>query len=177
MDLIYFYFILMEFKKASYIEQYIIYNNAIEYVIPRRKKMSRKLARELCMKVLFEMHMNNEFDIKKVEHHLSEEGMEEKQKDYIYGLLNKVIEHLSNIDGIIEEYSKGWKINRIANVDLAILRLALAEILYMEDIPYKVSINEAVELGKTYGSDETPAFINGILGKYVEKEGLKDHEQ
>jgi len=138
--------------------------------------MSRKLARELSMKVLFEMHINNEFDLKKVEHHLFEGSIEEQQKEYIYGVLNAVITNVADIDKIIEEYSKGWKLNRIANVDLAILRLAFAEILYMEDIPYRVSINEAVELAKQYGSDETPAFINGILGKYVEKAGLKENE-
>ena len=138
--------------------------------------MSRKLARELSMKVLFEMHLNNDFDLKKVEHHLFEGSIEEQQNEYIYGILNHVIENLTDIDQIIEEYAKGWKLNRIANVDLAILRLAFAEILYMKDIPYRVSINEAVELAKIYGSDETPAFINGILGKYVEKEGLKENE-
>ncbi len=138
--------------------------------------MSRKLARELSMKVLFEMHLNNDFDLKKVEHHLFEGSIEEQQNEYIYGILNRVIENLTDIDQIIEEYAKGWKLNRIANVDLAILRLAFAEILYMKDIPYRVSINEAVELAKIYGSDETPAFINGILGKYVEKEGLKENE-
>jgi len=138
--------------------------------------MSRKLARELSMKVLFEMHINNEFDLKKVEHHLFEGSIEEQQNEYIYGVLNAVITNVADIDQIIEEYSKGWKLNRIANVDLAILRLAFAEILYMEDIPYRVSINEAVELAKQYASDETPAFINGILGKYVEKAGLKENE-
>lgn len=138
--------------------------------------MSRKLARELSMKVLFEMHINNDFDLKKIEHHLYEGNNEEQQKDYIYGVINNTIDNLPEIDKIIEEYSKGWKLNRIANVDLAILRLAFAEILYIKDIPYRVSINEAVELAKLYGSDETPAFINGILGKYVEKSGLKENE-
>lgn len=138
--------------------------------------MSRKLARELSMKVLFEMHVNNEFDLKKIEYHLDEDLIGENQNDYIYGVLTKATDHLTEIDKIIEDYSKGWKLNRIANVDLAILRLAFAEILYMEDIPYRVSINEAIELAKLYGSDETPSFINGILGKYVEQEGLKQDE-
>jgi len=128
------------------------------------------------MKVLFEMHINNEFDLKKADHHVFEGSIEEQQKDYIYGVLNAVINNVADIDKIIEEYSKGWKLNRIANVDLAILRLSFAEILYMEDIPYRVSINEAVELAKQYGSDETPSFINGILGKYVEKTGLKEND-
>ncbi len=138
--------------------------------------MSRKLARELCMKVLFEMHANNNFDLKVLDNHLYEGSIEEKQKKYINDLLNNAVDHMSHINNIIEEYSKGWKLNRIANVDLAILRLAFTEILYIDSIPYRVSINEAIELGKSYGSDETPSFINGIIGKYVEKVKLKENE-
>ena len=138
--------------------------------------MSRKLARELCMKVLFDMHMNNDFDLNRIEYHLEEGSINEKQNEYIYSVLTKTIDNIANIDKNIEGYSRGWKLNRIANVDLAILRLALSEILYMEDIPYKVSINEAVELSKIYCSDESPPFINGILDNYIEKEGLKENE-
>lgn len=138
--------------------------------------MSRKLARELSMKVLFDMHINNDFDLNKIKYHLQREKIDERQNSYIYGVLAEVTEHLTEIDRIIESYSKGWKLNRIANVDLAILRLALSEILYMKDIPYRVSINEAVELAKVYSSNETPSFINGILGNYIKKEGIKKDE-
>jgi len=144
--------------------------------LQRGENMSRKLARELCMKVLFDMHMNNDFDLNRIEYHLEEGSINEKQNEYIYSVLTKTIDNIANIDKIIEDYSRGWKLNRIANVDLAILRLALSEILYMEDIPYKVSINEAVELSKIYCSDESPPFINGILDNYIEKEGLKENE-
>lgn len=139
--------------------------------------MSRRSARELSMKVLFDMHMNNDFNLDKIKYHLEEENISGKQNDYIYGVLTMAVDNLARIDKIIGSYSKGWKLDRIANVDLAILRLALCEILYMEDISYRISINEAIELAKVYGSDETPSFINGILGKYVEDEGLKDDEQ
>lgn len=135
--------------------------------------MSRRLARELSMKILFDMHINKDFDLEKIDYYLQEEKIHERQNDYIYSLIGKTRDNIGEINKIIENYSRGWKLNRIANVDLAILRLALTEILYMEDIPYRVSINEAIELGKTYGSDESPTFINGILGNYVEKEGIK----
>lgn len=138
--------------------------------------MSRKLARELCMKVLFDMHMNNDFDLSKIKYHLEGENINEKQNDYIYTVLAETVDNIEKIDKIVEDYSEGWKLNRIANVDLAILRLALSEILYMKDIPYRVSINEAIELAKIYSSGETPSFINGILGNYVEKEDLKKGE-
>ncbi|HZK57966.1 MAG TPA: transcription antitermination factor NusB [Clostridia bacterium] len=139
--------------------------------------MSRRLARELCMKVLFDMHMNNDFDLGKIKYHLEEENISGKQDDYIYTVLGKAIDNMVEIDKIIEDYSEGWKLNRIANVDLAILRLALSEILYMKDIPYRVSIDEAIELAKIYSSGETPSFINGILGSYAEREDLKKGER
>ncbi|MFW5648556.1 MAG: transcription antitermination factor NusB [Candidatus Alkaliphilus sp. MAG34] len=137
--------------------------------------MSRRLARELCMKVLFEMHMNKDFDLGKIKYHLEDENFSGKQDDYICAVLGKAIDNMAEIDKIIEDYSEGWKLNRIANVDLAILRLALSEILYMKDIPYGVSIDEAIEIAKIYSSGETPSFINGILGGYVE-ENLKKGE-
>ncbi len=135
--------------------------------------MSRRLARELSMKILFEMHMNNDFDLDKIKYHLREEKIDQNQNSYIYGVLTEAIKNLTKLDKIIEDYSRGWRLDRIANVDLAILRLALSEILYIKDIPYKVSINEAIELAKIYSSSETPSFINGILDNYVKKEGLK----
>lgn len=135
--------------------------------------MSRKLARELSMKILFEMHINNDFDLDKIKYHLREKKIGQNQNSYIYRVLTGATENLTKLDKIIEGYSRGWKLDRIANVDLAILRLALSEILYMEDIPYKVSINEAIELAKMYSSGDTPAFINGILDNYVKNEYLR----
>ncbi|WP_250673192.1 transcription antitermination factor NusB [Paraclostridium ghonii] len=76
-------------------------------------------------------------------------------------------ENKENIDSLINKYAKNWTINRMAKVDLAILRLAICEILYVFEIPTKVSINEAVELSKLYCDDKSPKFINGILGSVV----------
>lgn len=72
--------------------------------------------------------------------------------------------HLPKIDGLIEEKLKDWELSRIAKVDLAILRLAIYEILFASDITTATAINEAVELAKEYGTDESPIFINGLLG-------------
>ncbi len=135
--------------------------------------MSRRSARELSMKVLFDMHMNNDFSLNKTKYHLQREKINKRQNSYIYDVLTKATENLTEIDQIIEGCLKGWKFNRIANVDLAVLRLALSEILYIDDIPYEVSINEAVELAKTYGSNETPSFVNGVLDNYVKSANLK----
>ena len=76
-------------------------------------------------------------------------------------------EKSDEIDAMINKYAKNWSVNRMAKVDLAILRLAICEILFVEEIPNKVSINEAIEMAKLYCDDKTPKFINGILGSVV----------
>jgi len=78
-------------------------------------------------------------------------------------------ENIENIDKIISDYASNWTTDRMAKVDLTILRLSTYEMLFNKDIPSGVSVNEAVELAKKYSSDEAPAFINGILGKVADK--------
>lgn len=93
-----------------------------------------------------------------------------KQMDYIRRLLTLVSENRSEIDGYIERYSKGWKIERISRTALAVLRCALCEILYMDDIPDSAAINEAVELAKGYDEPDTVSFVNGVLGGFMRGE-------
>ena len=98
----------------------------------------------------------------------SEEGLEKvraelKQKFYA------VAEHQEEIDKKIEEKSNGWSLKRLAKADVTALRLAIYEILYDEDVPAGVAVNEAVELAKSYGGDESPQFVNGVLAKLVHK--------
>jgi len=80
-------------------------------------------------------------------------------------LVRGVADHLERIDALIEEHSTNWALDRMARVDLSLLRLATCELLYRPDIPTSVIINEAVEIGKRFGTKETPAFVNGILDK------------
>ena len=75
--------------------------------------------------------------------------------------------HIEELDAAINEVSKGWKTIRMGKVDLTLIRLAVYEIRFEEEIPVKVSINEAVELAKKYGTDDSPAFVNGILAKFA----------
>jgi len=91
----------------------------------------------------------------------------EKEIDYIDFIRKNVKEHAEELDRIISDFSKGWTVERMNKVDIAILRLAICEILYREDVTNGVAINEAVELAKRYSTDEGPAFINGILGAYI----------
>ena len=100
----------------------------------------------------------------------------EKQKAYITRLVTLIDEHREEIDGEIRRYAKGWKLERISKTALAVLRCALCEILYMDDIPDAAAINEAVELSKGYDEPDTVAFINGVLGGFMRGRDTKDLE-
>ena len=94
----------------------------------------------------------------------------EKQRQYICRLVKGVDEHAAELDGYIEKYAVGWKFARIPLVASAIMRVAMFEMMYMDEIPNAAAINEAVELAKKYESDEVVKFINGILGTFLRKE-------
>lgn len=85
----------------------------------------------------------------------------------ISGKFNKIIEKLDGIDTALNEKVQGWNTGRMGKVDLTILRLAVYEIMYDEDIPTSVAINEAVELAKKFGQDSSPSFVNGVLAKFA----------
>lgn len=87
---------------------------------------------------------------------------------YIAERYRDIYNHLSEIDEAINEVAKGWKTTRMGKVDLALIRLAVYEIRYDDEIPFKVAVNEAVELAKQYGTNDSPSFVNGILAKFAE---------
>ena len=99
-----------------------------------------------------------------------EEAPNAKQADYIRHLVKGVDEHAAELDGYIAKYAKGWSFSRIPLVASAIMRVAMYEILYMQDVPNSAAINEAVEIAKKYETPETVKFINGILGSFVRQE-------
>lgn len=129
--------------------------------------MTRRALREQVFLMLFraEFHdageLNEQIDLYKEQL----EGCNEKDIAYIVNKFKNIVGRLEEIDTAVGEASKGWKVSRMAKVDLALIRLAVYEMRYEEDIPVKVAINEAVELAKQYGSDDSPAFINGVLAK------------
>lgn len=94
-------------------------------------------------------------------------------KDYMVAICNSIKENHNEIDELINKHAKNWSIGRMPKVDVSILRLAICELLFVEEIPNKVSINEAVEIAKSYCDDKTPKFINGILGSIVNEQGGK----
>lgn len=127
--------------------------------------MSRREQREQIFKILFgvEFHSSDELE-EQIALFMEDLGdIRKKEADYMTGKVRSIVEHIDEIDASINQASKNWKTTRMAKAELTILRLAAYEIKYEEDIPVSVSINEAVELAKLYGSDQGPAFVNGIL--------------
>ena len=128
--------------------------------------MTRKEERELAFTLVFEKIFNDELSIEEIINNAVEARLVE-DNTFAFSLAQLTYEHVEEIDAIINENSVGWKVERLPKVSLAIMRLALCEILYIPSIPNGVSINEAVELAKKFSSNEDASFINGILGKYV----------
>lgn len=131
--------------------------------------MSRTTARKHAFILIFQIQFYDEFDLDEtIKDYLSEiESVDEKDREFIYTELSGVYQNKAEIDEIITNKCQGWTFDRLNNIDIALLRLSVYEHVYAEDIPSSVSINEAVELAKIYGSDESPSFINGILGKII----------
>jgi len=131
--------------------------------------MTRREIREHLFKMLYrkDFHESSELN-EQVGFYLEEiEYAKESDMAYINERFHQVVERLPLIDEIISEASAGWKLNRMGKVDLSILRLAVFEIKFDDDIPDKVAINEAVEIAKSYGEDTSGSFINGVLAKIV----------
>jgi len=129
--------------------------------------MRRTEARELFMQLLFQMEVQNDYSQKIKEKFILEHMKDSNQMEYFNLLFESAVNNLPAIDEKLEACSENWKISRMAKVDLAILRLSAAEILYLEDVPDSASINEAVDMAKKFGGDDSGKFINGILGKVV----------
>ena len=128
--------------------------------------MKRSQARELAMQMLFSMEARNDFSPECKDAFLAYYPPE-NQKEYVNGVYNAFADHMEEVDGIIESNSARWHKDRLAKVDLAVLRVAIAEICYLPSpTPEGVAINEAVNLAKTFGSDESGRFVNCILGNF-----------
>lgn len=133
--------------------------------------MNRRSLREQVFKVLFRVEFNpmEEMD-EQCRLFLEHEDMDISEADgeLITARFNAVHDRLEEIDSMINEKTKGWTIERMGKVDLAIIRLALFEMKYDEAIPEGVAINEAVELAKKFGQEESAGFVNGVLAKFAE---------
>ncbi|NYB73515.1 transcription antitermination factor NusB [Sedimentibacter hydroxybenzoicus DSM 7310] len=133
--------------------------------------MKRKETREEAVKIAYCMDVNKDFDKNLPCIFINHFEIEDVDTDYLNKTMDDLIDNIEMIDRYITDNSKDWKINRIAKVDLAVLRVAIAEILYNDKIPESVSINEAVEISKKYSNEDSHKFINGILGTVVRNIG------
>lgn len=131
--------------------------------------MSRHELREQVFKMLFRAEFYEQDELPQQLAMFFEELDKAAEKDtgYIQTKFQNIMDHLTEIDRYINDVAKGWKTSRMGKVDLTIIRLAVYEIKYEEDIPAGVAINEAVELAKSYGTDDSASFVNGILAKLV----------
>lgn len=129
--------------------------------------MTRRELREQIFKILFQIDFYELEDLSEQLSYQVEEDLEISEKDaaYIRHKISSVTEHLIEIDAAINAVAKGWKTARMGKVDLTLIRLAVYEIRYDEDIATGVAINEAVELAKKYGTDTSSSFVNGILAR------------
>lgn len=129
--------------------------------------MTRRELREHLFRLLFQKDFHH-IDELEQQIELYFQMFDITKEEYIEEIITKfdlLIEKLEEVDSIIEEVATGWKLNRLGRVDLNLLRLATYEIRYDEDIPTAVAINEAVEIAKVYGEENSPGFVNGILAK------------
>jgi len=128
--------------------------------------MKRRRAREYALQILFQLDIiKTSFDENLFKNFWEESEEEEDVKEFASALIRGTLEHLEEIDKAIEQVAEHWSLKRMAVVDRNILRLATYEFLYRNDIPPLVTINEAVEIAKKYGTEESSAFINGVLDK------------
>ena len=131
--------------------------------------MSRREIREQIFKLLFraEFYEGEELE-EQCQLFFEELGQEDaKDADYIQSKYEDILGHITEIDAMVNEVAQGWKTSRMGKVDLTLIRLAVYEMKFEEDVPQGVAINEAVELAKSYGTDDSSSFVNGILAKLV----------
>jgi len=128
--------------------------------------MTREEIREKTMKIIFQMDANGSFNTEDI--NVVSEDEKVLSKKQAKAVLAAISEHISDIDEIISANIDNWKIDRLPRTDLAILRLAVCEMKYIDDIPVPVSINEAVNLARKYGDEKSYAFVNSVLGKIAE---------
>ena len=143
---------------------------ALKYHRKGKTKMTRNEAREILMQMMYEMdaakNMNREAATA-----LVDERLVGNHKERGKMLLGNIIDNIDAIDGEINKFSKSWKTNRMPKVDLAVIRLAVGELKYADDVPDAVVINEAINLAKKYSTDHSSRYVHGVLGAIAKNNG------
>jgi N utilization substance protein B len=132
----------------------------------------RRKSREFALQVLYQLDITKQDAMKAVAQLKEHFSPREERDPFVERIVLGVIEHNQKIDRLIERYSENWRLDRINLIDRNILRMATFELLYCEEIPPKVTLNEAIDLGKRYGSEDSGSFINGILDR-IQNEAVR----
>jgi transcription antitermination protein NusB len=125
----------------------------------------RHLARELALKVLFELESDRGDAERALQYHVTESRADAEVTEFARTLILGVLEHREEIDARLAEASRNWGLDQMAKVERTLLRIAAFEILYLPSVPLKAAINESIELAKTFGGPDSGKFVNGILGR------------
>jgi len=133
--------------------------------------LKRRLARETAFQTIFQIDVGKNSPEEALTQRLQQVLLGESEKDFCRRLVKGTLENLQEIDKKIQQYVVDWKIERMPSVDRNLLRMAIFEMMYCEDIPNKVAINEAIELAKIFGSEESAKFINGVLDRLLKELG------
>jgi N utilization substance protein B len=133
----------------------------------------RRNARELALQALYQMEVTGDRSPRALDLFLSHFEGGGDAKDFARQLISGVMDNRERIDAIIAKSAENWKLERMAKVDLLILRMATYELLFCPDIPMNVSLDEALEIGKRFGSADSPTFINGVLDQVAAATGAK----
>ncbi len=135
--------------------------------------MTRREARELILQTLFEVTFHEAEERVELINNRTE-SLKGKMKAFVVEEIEGVLENEEQLDTILEGYLKNWSLSRIAKIDYILLKMAVYEMQYIEDIPNKVAINEVIELAKIYSTDKSPRFIHGVLGQVLKNLPTKE---
>jgi N utilization substance protein B len=138
--------------------------------------MTRRAAREEAFKIIFQVDLGKNSWNETLSRNLKDLSLGEESRVFLKELVEGTMTHLAEIDAEISQYAQDWKLDRMLSTDRNILRMSLFELKYLKDIPAGVTVNEAVELAKVYGDDDSGRFINGILGNIIRSSGLINAE-
>ncbi len=133
----------------------------------------RSEARRSSLKILYQIEISKVSAQEALSDYFSQNKVPPSHQEFAEFLVRGIISRLPDLDKVISKYAKNWELHRIAVIDRNILRMGIFELLYTEDIPPKVSINEAVELAKIFGDVDSPKFVNGILDSVYKNEAIK----
>ncbi|NLJ24067.1 MAG: transcription antitermination factor NusB [Firmicutes bacterium] len=136
----------------------------------------RRKAREAALQALFQIDVGKAIADQAVAYAIDLNDLDGETEEFCRSLVNGVMVHQDSIDESIERLAVDWSLSRLGNVDRNVLRMALFELMYRQDIPVGVTINEAVEVAKTFGTTDSGRFINGILGQFAREQRLGDTE-